>query len=807
MYWSYLTIAIRNLKRNLTSSLINILGLASGLTVGILLYSYVLWENSYDEFYPENQRIYRISYTKFLNGSISEPLAKSPAALANTIREELPEVKVTTQVYPTTEATISIGETRFNEDQVFWVDADFVEVFSLPLLYGTTTGDGVLISESIAKKYFAYPQDAINQSIEMLGEDHALSNIAGVFKDLPENTHFNYEILFVQDEDEDDVSWQWTGVYTYVLLHDGTAVDRFEKRLNNIVAARSKGVFEANVTTQVKLQPLTDIHLYSHLQEEIEPNGSYQIIVLLVLIGILVLMVAGLNSVNIHTAQAMDRAKEVGIRKILGIDRGSLIRQFIVEAALYSFISISVALAVGFLLVPYFAHLSGKPLSWAILLADEFFWMGVGGVFLTTTVAFALYPSLLLASVEPVRAIKGVQQFPGQLFLRKGLITFQFAATTFVMITVLILYKQLQFMKEHDLGMNISQLVVVKAPNIEKEAWSDAYKSYVINAEYRQMAQRLKEKLESFASMKVTSVSHVPGSELVWGTEGFRREGSLPDDIHFLHMQGIDHQFLDVFEVNLLAGRNFSESHTTDQFSTVLLNEAALITLGFPNANKAVGNHLVFYDGSKKLIIGVVKDFHQEALQKAIKPTFYELLPRALDYLVVKIPGQQVARSLSTIQAQWNSVFPTSPFEYFFLDDFYHRHYHDELQFFRVSSTFMLLCMVIASIGLFGLSVYIISRRTKEISIRKVLGASVSHLTFMLVKGQLLLSLIGFLLAAPIAYFLLDNWLSDYAYRTEWQWWVFAFPLLVLVVLSVLTVGSQSLKQALSNPVDTLRNE
>ncbi|MEM8970214.1 MAG: FtsX-like permease family protein, partial [Bacteroidota bacterium] len=257
----------------------------------------------------------------------------------------------------------------------------------------------------------------------------------------------------------------------------------------------------------------------------------------------------------------------------------------------------------------------------------------------------------------------------------------------------------------------------------------------------------------------------------------------------------------------VLAGRNFSERYSTDQFNTVLLNESAIRTLGFSSAEEAVGKHLIFYDNSQKLIIGVLQDFHQESLQKAIKPTFYELLPRALDYLVVKIPEKDIEQSMAVIQAQWNEVFSDSPFDYFFLDDFYHRQYHDEQQFFRVSSLFMLLCLVIALMGLFGLSIFIVSRRTKEISIRKVLGAPLAHLTFLLMKGLLSLACLGFLFAAPIAYLLLNKWLHGYAYRTEWQWWMFAVPLLLLVGFSVLTTGGQSVKQALRNPADILRDD
>ena len=808
MYCRLFTLATRHAKRHLTSSLVNIFGLTTGVTIGILVYSYVSWERSYDTFYPNYDRIYRVSFQKFIQGISSESLAKSPWALANTIREDLPETRHTTKIYPTTGVTIEMGEKRFNEKQVYGVDPHFVNVFSPTILHGTSKGLGVLIAESVAKKYFSNPASALGQPIEILGEGHTLSQVIGVFEDLPPNTHFPYEILFVQAEEaEDELSWRFTGAYTYTMLSEGVNAEQFEEQLNKVVTQKSTGVFDTQVTTRVNLQPLISIHLHSNLQEEIVPNGSYQLLLLLIIIGFIVPTVAIINSVNIYTAQALGRIKEVGIRKILGTNQSRLVQQFIAEASLYSFICISLAIGLSILLLPFLAELSGKPLSWAHLYTDSMFWIALVSVLLITVVALALYPSLLLSSVNPSQAIKGQTQVSGPLFLRKGLITFQFVATTFVMITVLLIYQQLKFMHKRDLGIDVEQLVTIKAPSMEKEEWSEEHRSYVIDSEYSRLTHLLEEKLASFSSMQVASVSHVPGSELVWGTEGFRREGSSPDEVHFLHMQGIDDQFVEVFEATVLAGRNFSERYTTDQFNTVLLNESAIRTLGFSSAEEAVGKHLTFDDDSQKLIVGVLQDFHQESLQQAIKPTFYELLPRALDYLVVKIPEKDIEQSITTIQTQWNEVFPNSPFDYFFLDDFYHRQYHDEQQFFRVSSLFMLLCLGIALMGLFGLSIFVISRRTKEIIIRKVLGAPLAHLTFLLMKGLLSLACLGFLFAAPLTYLLLNEWLQDYAYHTEWQWWMFALPLLLLLGLSILTIGGQSVEQALRNPADILRDD
>ncbi|MGB3587377.1 MAG: ABC transporter permease [Tunicatimonas sp.] len=808
MHRRFLTLTTRYAKRHLTSSLINILGLTTGITIGILVYSYVSWEKSYDTFYPNHDRIYRVSFQKFIQGINSESLAKSPSALAHTIREDLPEAHHTTKIYSATGVTIEMGKKRFNEKQVYGVDPHFVNVFSPTILHGTSEGLGVLIAESVAKKYFSSLDSALNQPIEILGEDYTLSQVIGVFEDLPANTHFPYEILFVQPEEaESELSWRFTGAYTYTLLSEGANVDQFEEQLNKIVTEKSKGMFDTQVTTQVNLQPLTSIHLHSNLQEEIMPNGSYQLLLLLIIIGLIVPTVAIINSVNIYTAQALGRIKEVGIRKILGTTQSRLIYQFVAEASLYSFVGVGLAFGLSILLLPFLAELSDKPLSWHQLYADSVFWIVLVSIFLITVVALALYSSLLLSSVNPSRAIKGLSEVSGPLFLRKGLITFQFVATTFVMITVLLIYQQLTFMHERDLGIAINQLLAIKAPSMEKEKWSEERKSYVIDSEYSRLTHLLEEKLASFSSMQVASVSHAPGSELVWGTEGFRREGSSPDEVHFLHMQGIDDQFVEVFDATVLAGRNFSEHYTIDQFNTVLLNESAIRTLGFSSAEEAVGKHLVFYDDSQKLIVGVLQDFHQESLQQAIKPTFYELLPRALDYLVVKILEKDIEQSIAIVQAQWNEVFPDSPFDYFFLDDFYHRQYHNEQQFFRVSSLFMLVCLAIALMGLFGLSIYVISRRTKEISIRKVLGAPLAHLAFLLMKGLLSLACLGFLFAAPVAYLLLNKWLQGYAYRTEWQWWMFAIPLLLLLVLSILTTGGQSIKQVLRNPADILRDD
>ncbi|MCW5910168.1 MAG: ABC transporter permease [Cyclobacteriaceae bacterium] len=805
----YPKIVLRNFFRNKIFSVINILGLSLGLVACIFIYQYSSLELSYDNFHKDADRIYRISFQKFLDGKRTDNIAKSPAALHDVLKTEIPEVEIVTAFYPIDKVTISSeNAVKFNSDKVFAIDTSFTKIFTPIILRGSSTGDGVLISESIAEKHFNKVHPINNIVSISLGDDKYEKKIMGVFKDTPVNSHMTYDILIIDNDiHNDDTSWEFTGSYTYVKLKENTSVSEFTRKINELTQANTKKDF--NVKVILTAQSLRDIHLYSDLNEELSPNGNYNSLLFLILIGCFILVIAWINYVNLSLAKSTERLKEIGIRKVIGSDTFSLIKQFLLESSLYNILSVTIAVCLAKLLTPYISELSGKQLFFDDLLIDLNFWLGLSTIIIIGTIVTGLYPALVYSKFKPVNALKGIlsNSATSRTSFNKALMIFQFSITVFLIIGTLVIYKQMNFMRNSNLGIDINGIVVVKSPNIPKENWSDELVTYVIDSGYYNKVKTFSSLLSSYQSFNVASISHIPGKELIWGTEGFRREDAESNKVHALYMAGIDYEYFPVFKVQFLVGRNFSEEHRTDQLNAVILNEEACKQLGFEKPEHAIGKNLVFYDNSKKEIIGVVKNYHQESLKQTIKPTFYQLLPRALDYFAVSIPSGNLQQSISVIKEQWTKTFEDNPFEYFFLDDFFNEHYKQDQKFGELFTLFTSLSIFIACIGLFGISSHMLMQRTKEIGIRKILGATLIDILRLLSSYYVKLVLVSFIIAAPIGYFIMTNWLDDFAFKTDLDWRIFAIPLITILLITLITISFQSIKTSLTDPVKSLRSE
>lgn len=807
MLISYLKITIRNLFRNKTHSIINIFGLSLGLVVCIFIYQYSSLELNYDNFYKDSDRIYRISYQKFLDGELTENIAKSPSALADAIKAEIPEVEIVTAFYPLDKVTISSENTeKFNSEKVFMIDTSFLKIFTPTILKGSLNGNGILISESTAEKYFNRV-DPINKIVSISDEDKYEAKIIGMFKNLPVNSHMAYDILIIDNKIHDDASWQWTGFYTYVKLKENVSLSEFNRKINGLAQANTKKEF--NVSVNLTAQPLRDIHLRSDLNEELNPNGNYNSLLFLILTGCFILIIAWVNYVNLSLAKSTERLKEIGIRKVVGSNMIGLIKQFLFESSLFNILSVIVAVCLTKFLSPYISELSGKQLVFYDLLIGLNFWIGLLTIIIVGTIITGLYPALVYSKFKPVNALKGIlnNSVTSRTSFNKALMVFQFSIAVFLIIGTLVIYKQMNYMRNSDLGININGIVVVKSPNVLKEKWSDKLVTYVIDSGYFSKVKTFSNSLTSYNSFNVASISHIPGKELIWGTEGFRREDAEPNKVHALYMAGIDYEYFPTFRVQFKAGRNFSEEHRTDQLNTVILNEEACKLLGFEKPEDAIGKNLVFYDQSKKEIIGVVNNYHQESLKQTIKPTFYQLLPRALDYLAVSIPSKNVPQSISIIKEQWTKVFGDNPFEYFFLDDFFNEQYKQDQKFGELFTLFTSLSIFIACIGLFGISSHMLMQRTKEIGIRKILGASLMSILSLLSGYYLKLVLIAFILAVPISYLTMTKWLDNFAFKINLEWWIFITPLTAILLITLMTISFQSIRTSLMNPVKSLRSE
>jgi putative ABC transport system permease protein len=806
MLSSYLKTAFRNLFRNKIHSLINILGLAIGLTACIFIFQYSAFELSYEKFYKDANRIYRISYQKFLDNEQTENLAKSPAALAAAIISEVPEAEIATRLWPSSKVTITTENSlKFNSDKVFTTDTSFLKILSPNIVKGSIKGDGVLISESIAATYFN-KHEPLNSLVSIYEDEMFEAKIIGVFKDLPANTHLNYDMLIINNGVDED-SWTFTGCYTYVKLKPNVSVVEFTRKMNELAQRNAKSKF--NVRINLTPQSLNSIHLRSDLQEELSPNGNYNSLLFLILTGCFILIIAWINYVNLSIAKSTERLKEIGIRKVIGSQKSDLIRQFLFESSLFNILSVVMAVCLVQLLSHSFNQLSGKQLVFRDLLADSDFWVGILTTILVGIIVTGLYPALVYSKFKPVNALKGVfnNNANGGISFRKALMVFQFVITSFLITGTLVIYNQMDFMRNSDLGIDISKIVVVKSPNVLKESWSDKLSTYVIDSTYFKKVRTFSDNLSSYNSFRVASISHIPGKELIWGTEGFRREASDPNKVHALYMAGIDYEFFPTFSIKILAGRNFSEQHRTDQLNAVIINEEACKILGFERPDEAVGKNLIFYDNSRKEIVGVVSNYHQESLRRKIKPTFYQLLPRALDYLAIGIPSGNLPNSISTIKEQWTKVFNDNPFEFFFLDDFFNEQYKEDQKFGSVFTVFTALSIFIACIGLFGISSHMIMQRTKEIGIRKILGASLMNILQLLSGYYLKLVLVAFLLAIPISYLTMTKWLDNFAFKINLEWWMFIAPLTAILLITLTTISFQSIRTSLMNPVKSLRSE
>lgn len=804
MLSSYFKIAFRNLFRNKVHSIINILGLAIGLTACIFIYQYSAFELSYEKSYKDTDRIYRIGYQKFLDNQQTENLAKSPAALASAIMAEVPEAEIATRLWPLNKVTITTENlVKFNLDKAFTTDTSFVKILPQNIVKGSMIGEGILISESIAERYFN-KLDPLNSVVSVYEQETFEAKIIGVFKDLPSNTHLKYNMLIISNGVDED-SWRFTGCYTYVKLKPSASVSEFTRKINELAQRNSKNEF--NVEINLTPQSLGSIHLHSDLQEELSPNGNYNSLLFLILTGCFILIIAWINYVNLTIAKSAERLKEIGIRRVIGSKTSDLIGQFLLESSLFSILGVVMAMFLTQLLSRSFSQLSGKQLIFIELLTDANFCTGLLIVMLIGIIVTGLYPALAYSKFKPVNAVKGALNAKSGVSFRKALMVFQFVITSFLITGTLVIYKQMDFMKNSDLGIDINRIVVVQSPNVLKESWSDKLKTYVIDSGYFNKVKTFADNLSSYNSFRVASISHIPGKEVNWGTEGFRREDSDPNIVHALYMAGIDYAFFPTLSIKILAGRNFSEEHRTDQLSAVILNEAACKLLGFEQPDEAVGKNLIFYDNSRKEIVGVVSNYHQESFRRKIKPTFYQLLPRALDYFAISIPSGNLPNSISTIKEEWRKSFNDNPFEYFFLDNFFNEQYREDRKFGNVFAIFTALSIFIACIGLLGISSHMIIQRTKEIGIRKILGASLMDILRLLSSYYLKLILVAFVLSIPISYLTMTKWLDNFAFKINLEWWMFVTPLTAVLLITLTTISFQSIRTSLMNPVESLRSE
>ncbi|MFT3750492.1 MAG: ABC transporter permease [Agriterribacter sp.] len=811
MFKNYIKIAFRNLAKNKVFSAINIAGLAIGMGCFILIALYVMDELSFDRFNKKGERIYRISSDiKFGGAETRYPFTSD--MMGQIFKKDFPEVEDYTRIYTSNGSKlVKKGNQFINEIKVGHADSTFFNIFTLPAIAGDTRTalnepNTVVITESTAKKYFG-TTNAIGKIIETNDNDKTLYKVTAVIKDIPSNSHFNFDFIFSMK----NVDYGWGqfmshNFYTYLLLKPGTDVKAFEKRsldqyvnkyvlpeANQVMGISSMEDFEREGNKlKYSLTPMLDIHLYSGRPFELSAGGNIQYVYIFSLVAVFILLIACINFMNLTTARSANRAKEVGIRKVLGTDKKSLIAQFLSESTLMAIISTILGIVLVFLSLPLFNNVSGKTMSISYLLTPLFLLFLLALPFMVGLVSGS-YPAFFLSSFKPIQVLKGKLKTGGSNSnLRSGLVVFQFVTSIVLIIGTIIIYRQLNYIQSKSLGYSKEQVLII----------NDAY-TLGKNAEtFKQEMLQLPGVINGTLSGFLPTPSNRSDNLFSKSPQADVKNGFTMQE------WGVDYDYINTLGMTLIAGRNFSKDFGTDSLA-VILNETTAKSLGYDDpVGKPV--YSVYNPGSndtrKYTIIGVVKDFHFESLKRDIGKLGL-FLRRSTGLASFKVNAANAPQIIKTAEKQWKALSPQMPFNYKFLNAEFNSVYDAEQRVGKIALSFAVLAIVIACLGLFGLAAYIAEQRTKEIGIRKVLGASATSLVAMLSKDFLKLVVISSVIAFPLAWWSMKNWLQDFAYRINISWWVFVIAGVIAIFIALITVSFQAIKAAMANPVKSLRTE
>ncbi|MBC7921735.1 MAG: ABC transporter permease, partial [Ferruginibacter sp.] len=665
-------------------------------------------------------------------------------------------------------------EVAFKEDKVYFADESFLTLFSFPLVSGDPATalrepDAAVISESMARKHFGR-ENPVGQVLHFKqGNGDQPKTVRGVFRDVPPNSHLQFNILLAyRGLGDTETDWRSPAAYTYVGLAPGLPPGTLAAKLPAFVARyRGQYLKQENAREELFLQPLRDIHLYSDLNQEAGENGNVRMIYFMGLIALFILLIAWVNYINLSTARSVERAKEVGVRKVAGASRRQLIGQFLLESCLLNAVAGALAVTLVQVFLPVFNQLIDQSVPWSLWLSTPF-WLAFGLLFTAGTLFSGLYPAFVLASLKPAAVVKGKwRSSAGGWVLRKGLVIFQFAVSLLLMTGTFAVYQQLTFMRNQDLGLNVGQTLVLKSPILVDskrfDQQFDAFRNEVL-------------RYPSVRSFTVTDA--VPGTN-TYSDTGLKREGSQERNLTDFSLVWADHDFVAAFGIRLLAGRSFAREFRTDD-KAAILNEAAIRAFGFGSPAEALHQKITYGPDFRYEIVGVVNNYHQKSLKENYVPMIFLLNPRAGRHYSIKLDPQNVAETLSLIGRKYAEIFPGNPFDYFFLDEFFDQQYRADRRFGKAFALFAGLAIFVACLGLFGLSVFSTTQRTKEIGVRKVLGAGVPNILFLLSKDFLRLVLVATLIGWPLAWWGIRQWLQNYAFRIAINPWLFVLPALLV---------------------------
>ena len=816
MYKNYLLVAIRNMKRHKLFAAINILGLAVGIAASLLILEYVQFEWSFDRFHKQEADIYRVINDRFQNGTRIQRGMITYAMVGPTMVEEIPELESFTRLMPSGQMGIRNGSKIYSERGYYFADENFFSIFSFPVLAGTPDAlaemDVIAISEDVADKIFGLTGNATEGAIgKMLELDEARNpvKVGLVFANIPDHSHLQFDVLLSfnsmlqraiqRNGGYDKFSHTWSDFHHYVKLQEGTDPATLSDRL---AAFGEKHFRDGEVSGSVEkfsLQPLAKAHLYSDLEYEIGITGNGNAVMALFVIAIFILMIAWINYINLTTARAMERAREVGVRKVVGAGRSQLIRQFMTESILVNSIGIAIAITLIQVLQPTFNQWLDRDLALGLLWSDPLMRALLLGVALPGTLLSGLYPAFVLSGYKPVSVLKGrfSNSSQGKL-LRRGLVVFQFASSILLIMGTFVVYQQLNYMEKKDLGMNIEQILVVEGPYMT--AWDSTF---------IQKANSFKTEVSRYPNIhRAASSANLPGNRLP-RTFNLHSPRTGSEKNVAVSRMNVDFEFVDVYDLKIMAGRNFLRSDHKEDFNEIthlMLNASAAKALGYNNPEEIIGEPITLY-GRDWQVMGVVADFHQQSLKLPLEPIVFLPTYSTYDYYSIKISERDVEESIAAVKASYEEIFPGNSFEYFFMDQRFARQYREDKLFGQLFAIFASLAIFIACLGLFGLSSYSLLNRTKEIGIRKVLGASVWSIYFLLSRQHLSAVIMAYLLAIPLAVWGIRSWLSQYAYAMEISWVLWFIPAIIILGIALCTISFQTIQTARANPVDALKYE
>jgi putative ABC transport system permease protein len=804
MISNYLKIAARNIKKYKTYSFINITGLAIGMACVILILLFIQDELSYDRFHEKADRIYRIVDSFDVSGGFERDFAFTSAPFAPTLKQDFPEVEDAVRLL-TRRHMVTYEDKKYFEDFLFYADASVFNIFTFPLVVGSpetalAAPNTIVISESTALKYFG-KDDAVNKTLNINDQDYV---VTGIMKDMPKNSHFYAQIFasmktFEKDSELQEQyfqSWARHEFYTYLLLHEDYNPEdvqaKFPAFIEKYAAQQIKTILGGSLSS--RLQPLKSIHLHSHLQMEISPNGDIKYVAIFSVIALFILLIACVNFINLATARSVNRSKEVGLRKVVGASRYQLIQQFLGESLFFTLVALILALILIVLALPFFNSLTGKEIELNNLINLFLFGSMVLILFLVGMLSGS-YPAFFISRYQPTHALKkGVNISSGKSYLRKGLVIFQFTLSIILFIATAVVLDQLDFLRNRKLGFNKEHVIVVPIRSNSIRNNAEAIKA---------------ELLQNSNIISGTITIGVPGGIVAGDAiKLVTEEGKKTMTLRMIYT---DHDYVKTMGMEIVEGRDFSKYMSSDASEAFLINEAAVRELQLENPTETQvewgGSDYDYGIEKKGRIIGVVKDFQFQSLRDAISPLIIHVWSQNTFVFALRILPDDISGTLAFIEGKWKELDPAHPFEYSFMDETFDRLYRSEENLGKIFTVFSMLAIFIAALGLFGLALFMAQQKTKEIGVRKVLGASVGNIFTLLSKEFAILVLLANIFAWPTAYILMQEWLQNFAYRVRMEPRIFVLAAFLAFVIALVTISFQAIKAALANPIESLRYE